>query len=77
MSNKVYDRLKDFCLYGIPAIATCCITITKIWNIPYGEAISGTITAIGTCLGVFVKIACNEYKKKNEEFIMLNGGDKK
>ena len=77
MSNKVYDRLKNFCLYGIPALATCWLTISEVWNIPYSKAVGVTITAIGTFLGVIVKIISDEYNKKQEQFTSLNGGENK
>lgn len=73
MSNKSYDRLKNLCLYGIPAIATFWLTVSKIWSIPYGEAIGATITAIGTFMGVLVKILSDDYNKKLEEVKKLNG----
>lgn len=75
MSNKAYDRLKNFCLYGIPALATLWLALATIWKIPYGEAIGATITAFGTFMGVIVKILCNEYHKELEEVKRLNGQD--
>lgn len=61
MSNKTYDILKYIALFVLPALATLIITIFGIWDIPYGEAISGTITAINTFLGAILKISTDKY----------------
>lgn len=64
MSNKTYDTLKKIAMYVLPAIATLVITVFKIWNIPYGEEIGATITAIDTALGVILGISSANYSKK-------------
>lgn len=64
MSNKTYDALKKVALYVLPAVATLVITVFKIWNIPYGEEIGATITAIDTALGVMLGISSANYSKK-------------
>ena len=63
MSNKVYDVLKDI-LYALPLIATFVLTIGAIWNLPYYEAIAGTITAIATLLAGLLKYASVKYNKE-------------
>jgi hypothetical protein len=67
MSNKTYDTLKKIALYVLPAIATFVITVFKIWNIPYGEEIGATITAIDTALGVILGISSANYSKKENK----------
>lgn len=67
MSNKTYDTLKNIALYVLPALATLVLTLGGIWNIPYSEAIAGTITAIDTFLGAILKISSNKYNKALEE----------
>lgn len=67
MKNKTYDFLKKIALIIMPAIATLIITIFQIWNIPYGEQIGATITALDTALGVILGISSkNYYRNKNE-----------
>ena len=66
MSNKTYDRLKDFALVYFPAIITCFCAIGQIWNIPYTENITATLIAIDTMLGAFVKKSATDYTKKKE-----------
>ncbi len=64
MKNKTYDFWKKIAMYVLPAIATAVITIFKIWNLPYGEEIGATITAIDTALGVILGISSANYNKK-------------
>ena len=61
MKNEVYDILKKIALVVLPAFATLIITIFQIWNIPYGEQIGATITAIDTALGVILGISSRNY----------------
>lgn len=64
MSNKTYDILKYIAQIILPALATLYLTLASIWGLPYGEAISGTIMAVDTFLGVALKISNNNYNKK-------------
>ena len=63
MSDKLYDILKYTAQIILPALATLYLTLAGIWGLPYGEAISGTIMAIDTFLGVSLKISNNNYNK--------------
>ena len=65
MSNKTYDILKYITQIVLPALATLYLALAKIWNLPYGEEISGTIMATDTFLGVVLRISSENYKKKN------------
>lgn len=66
MSNRTYDILKYMALFVLPALATLIITIFGIWDIPYGEAIAGTITAINTFLGAILKISTDKYNANSD-----------
>ena len=61
MSNKTYDTLKFITAIVLPALATLIITVFKIWGLPYGEAIAGTITAIDCFLGAILQISSVSY----------------
>lgn len=63
MSNKIYDILKFVAQIVLPALATFYVTIANIWNLPFGEQISGTIMAIDTLLGAVLMISSSNYKK--------------
>ena len=53
MSNKTYDILKWVAQYLLPALATLYFAVAKIWGLPYGEEIVGTlrlsILSLGFC----------------------------
>ncbi len=65
-NNKTYDILKYIALFFMPALATLVLTLTNIWNIPHGEAIAATITALDTFLGALLGISSNKYKAMQE-----------
>lgn len=65
MSNRTYDILKWVAQYLLPALATLYFAVAKIWGLPYGEEIVGTITAIDTFLGVLLGISTANYNKQN------------
>ena len=65
MSNKTYDILKWVAQYLLPALATLYFAFAKIWGLPYGEEIVGTITAVDTFLGVLLGISTANYNKQN------------
>ena len=62
MNNKVYDILKYIAQIVLPALATLYFALSGIWNLPYGEEIVGTITAIDTFLGLLLGISSANYK---------------
>ena len=62
-SNKTYDTLKRVALDGTNAFSALIITLGKIWGWSYAEAIAGTISAIGTCIGACLQISTANYKK--------------
>ena len=66
MSNKVYDVLKWIAMYFLPAIGTLYFALSGIWNLPYGEQVVGTITAVDTFLGVILGISNARYNKNSQ-----------
>lgn len=79
MPNKVYDLLKWIALIVLPALATLYMALSKIWGLPFGEEIVGTITAIDTFLGALLGISCIQYSKveKAEQEIKIEEGEQK
>lgn len=63
LSNKMYDVLKWVAMYLLPAMGTLYFALAGIWNLPYGEQIVGTITAVDTFLGVLLGISTMQYNK--------------
>ena len=66
MKNSTYDILKYIAQIVIPAIGVLWFTIAQIWNIPYGQEILGTITAVDCFLGAILGISTAVYNKKLE-----------
>ena len=66
LNNKNYDLWKRIQQYILPAAATFIVAVFKIWNIPYGTEISGTIMAFDTLLGVILGISSYNYNKGDE-----------
>lgn len=63
MTNKTYDVLKWVAQYFLPALGTLYFALANIWNLPFGEEIVGTITAIDAFLGVLLGISTVQYNK--------------
>lgn len=66
MKNETYDFWKKIAQYVLPAVATFVVSVFKIWHIPYGTEIAGTIMAFDTLLGVILGISSYNYKKEGE-----------
>ena len=63
MTNKTYDVLKWIAQYFLPALGTLYFALANIWNLPFGEEVVGTITAIDAFLGVLLGISTVQYNK--------------
>ena len=64
LDNKVYDLLKWIALIVLPALGTLYFGLAKIWGLPFGEEIVGTITVIDTFLGALLGVSTNNYNKQ-------------
>lgn len=64
MTNKVYDILKYIAQVALPALATFVVGFTMLWNLPYGEAIAGTIMLIDALLGELLRISTKRYNAR-------------
>ena len=61
MGSDTYDFLKYMAQIVVPALATLLMALSKIWGIPYGEEISGTLMAIDVFLGALLKVSSDNY----------------
>jgi hypothetical protein len=59
----MYDILKFIAQIFLPALGTLYFALAQTWNLPYGEEIIGTITAIDVFLGSILQISTNNYNK--------------
>lgn len=62
-SKNTYDFLKWVAQFLLPAVGTLYFALASIWNLPHGEQVVGTITAVDTFLGVLLGISSNTYYK--------------
>lgn len=67
LNDKLYDCLKWIAILLLPSLATLVAVIFKIWNLPYGNEIAQTITALATFLGAILGISSVQYKRENDE----------
>lgn len=63
MSNRVYDILKFIAQIVLPALGALYFGLSRIWGLPYGEQIVGTITVVDTFLGALLGISTVQYNK--------------
>lgn len=62
MSNKTYDIIKLIGLIAVPVLAFIA-SLCSIWNVPYCEQITASLTAIDTLIGAIVVIVKAYYDK--------------
>lgn len=65
LDDKIYNVLKYICQIALPAIGGLYFALSQIWNLPYGEQVVGTISAITACLGILLGISTYQYNKGN------------
>lgn len=63
MKNRTYDVLKFIAQILLPALGTLYFALASIWNLPYGEQVVGTITAVDAFLGALLGISTKNYNK--------------
>lgn len=63
LTNKIYDILKWIALYFLPGVGALYFAISKIWNLPYGEEVLGTLAAVIAFLGAILGISSSAYNK--------------
>ena len=62
LSNSTYDALKWVAQILLPALGTLYFALTKIWGLPYGTEIVGTITCVDAFLGALLGISTMNYE---------------
>lgn len=75
LDNKTYDVLKWVAQIFLPALGTLYFALSKIWGLPFGEEVVGTIVALDTFLGALLGISTEKYKREQELYINLKGKD--
>lgn len=68
LNNRYYDVLKYIAQIVLPAIATLYFALSKIWGLPWGEEVIGSITAVDIFLGVILGISSKTYNQSDAKY---------
>lgn len=66
LNNSVYDILKWITMIVLPALGTLYFALAKIWGLPFGTEIVGTISAVTVFMGAILGISTQNYKTLEE-----------
>ncbi len=66
MKSTTYDKLKWIAQIFLPALGALYFALAKIWGLPYGVEVVGTISAIDVFLGALLGISSAAYYKDME-----------
>lgn len=66
LSNRTYDILKYIAQIVLPALGALYFGLAKIWGLPYGTEIVGTIAVVDTFLGTLLGLSTMNYNKSLE-----------
>lgn len=72
LTNKTYDILKWIALVVLPALGALYFGLSKIWGLPFGEEIVGTISVIDTFLGALLGVSTAAYNNDKGSVTVLN-----
>lgn len=64
VSQQNYELLKWIVLIFLPAAGTLYLAFSKLWGLPFGEEVVGTVAAVTAFLGVMLGVSANNYKNK-------------
>ena len=67
MDGKTYDTLKYIAQIVLPALATLYAGVAKIWGIPFGVEVPGTIMLVDAFLGALLMISSKEYYESGRD----------
>lgn len=61
LGDKTYDFVKKLVQVIIPAGGSLYFALSKIWGLPHGEDVVGSLMAVATFLGVVLGISSAQY----------------
>jgi hypothetical protein len=62
-NNKTYDILKYLALVVFNAIGVFYKGIAEIWNLPYGNEVALTCSALALLVGTLIGVSSHKYNK--------------
>lgn len=74
-NGKVYDVLKYLALIGFNAVGVFYKAIAEIWNLPYGNQVALTCSALALLVGTLIGISSHQYNKELEYQEFEDAGD--
>lgn len=67
ITGKLYNALKFIALVLLPALGVLYAALAGLWGLPSPEAVSGTIFAVDTFLGVVLHISSTNYNSSTAQ----------
>lgn len=61
-SNELYDIINKIQRW-LPALGVLYLALCKIWNLPFGQAVSDTMLAVSAFLAATLEVASVTYHK--------------
>lgn len=74
-NSKLYDVLKYFALIVFNAIGVFYKALAEIWNLPYGNEIALTCSALALFVGTLIGISSYKFNKELEYQEFEDAGD--
>jgi len=68
LTDKQYTVLKWIVGIVIPAIGTLYFAVAKIWSLPAGEQVLGTLIAIQAFLGAVLGVSTKKYNDSDAKY---------
>lgn len=62
-NSKLYDVLKYLALIGFNAVGVFYKAVAEIWNLPYGNQVALTCSALALLVGTLIGISSHQYNK--------------
>ncbi len=66
MSSKVFDIIRFIGEIILPALGALYFGVAKIWGLPYGQEVVGTIACVTTFVGAVVGVSRKKYNDQKE-----------
>lgn len=68
MPSKTYEFLKLLVQIYLPAFGTLYMTLAAVWGLPFAQQVAASCLAVGTFLGVCLKISTKNYYNNDANF---------
>lgn len=72
MDNKIFDIIRFIGEVVLPALGALYFGVARIWGLPYGEMVVGTIACVTTAVGAIVGFSRKKYEDSKKPPIITN-----